>query len=198
MSAYDVLIHDSTASEAAKVEIHVVTVSDADNAVGVSVTDETVLVESVTSTSSVSEIIDEVVIDSEYDTCANSAPSPQSLFAIAGDALDVGMPVYMSSVGSLFKSASDGMPQANVAGLATYAAQIGDLCSYTTDGQVQRSDWTAIAGTQRLIPGTQYYLSAEPGEITDIPPDTGVAVPVGTAVYDTTLDVEIGQPIKLI
>jgi hypothetical protein len=197
MSAFEVVIDDKMLSVPARLDEQTVTVTESAGAVAVGLVDETVLVQAESAQITVMEIIDEVVIDSEYDTCANPAPSPQALFAIAGAALDVGMPVYMSSSGSLFKAASTGLPAANVVGLATYAAQIGGMCSYTTDGQVQRSDWTAIAGTSRLSVGKIYYLSATAGMITDIPPETGVAVPIGTAVYDTTLDVEVGQAIQL-
>jgi len=206
MSASEVIFTEFDATSTASILDNVVTVDESEVIIGVAsqsqsvavdVDEYLVLVDSATVAISVTDVVDEIVIDSEYDTCANPAPSPKALFAIAGENLDVGMPLYMDSQGVLFKASATGIA-ANVIGLATYVASDGGLCSYTTDGQVQRSDWTFIAGTPRLSVGKMYFLSALPGKITDIPPNTGVAVPVGTAVYDTTLDVEIGQSIQLL
>jgi hypothetical protein len=198
MSAFEVFLSDASATESARLLEQVVEVSETETRATVAMVTETVLVQSETAQITVREVIDEVVISSDYDTCANPAPSEYALYAPAHAVLDSGMPVYLNRLGGLSLAASTGYPEAAVIGVTLSPAVLSELAQYTTDGRVQRTDWSAIAGSPRLSAGDTYYLAAIPGKITNIPPQTGIAVPIGTAVYDTTLDVEIGQPIGLI
>ena len=107
------------------------------------------------------------------------------------------MPVYMDSSGKIWQADSSGFPQAGVIGLVSSAASPGALAGYSADGVAQRTDWSAIAGAEKLNVGAEYYLGASPGTITDVPPVSGIAVRLGRAAYNTTLDIEIGTPIQL-
>lgn len=71
--------------------------------------------------------------------------------------------------------------------IATDGAPVKGVVNYTTDGTVQRSNWTLIAGTNLLTVGETYYVSAR-GMI-------GLAGtrPIGVAISPTTLRVQIGQ-----
>ena len=95
---------------------------------------------------------------------------------------------------------ADDLATSLVIGLATADALATETATYTSDGQVTRSDWTAIAGTASLTPGVIYFLDpTTAGKITATAPTTigDFVVRLGRALTTTTLDVEIGWPIGL-
>lgn len=133
------------------------------------------------------------------DTPQGHPPSPgtHTLYLDAAEAVKAGQPIYLLE-GEAAPAQNDAYPQAGVVGIALGQAPAGSEVGFTSDGLVTLSDWSFAAGTTRLEAGAEYFLGAAPGTITTIPPSTGVAVRVGRAVYDTTLDVEIGTPIQLL
>lgn len=108
-----------------------------------------------------------------------------------------GMALYVPSDGSVDLARADTFP--NVVGLASSDAAPG-IGEYITEGQITRSNWSAVAGTATLSPGAYYYLSPSvAGQITSVAPTTPgqSVVVVGRALTQTTLDVEITPPILL-
>lgn len=109
----------------------------------------------------------------------------------------VGMALYVPSDGSVDLASASSNP--NVVGLAKVDAAPG-IGEYITEGQITRSNWSAVAGTATLSPGAYYYLSPSvAGQITSVAPTTPgqSVVVVGRALTQTTLDVEITPPILL-
>ncbi len=83
-------------------------------------------------------------------------------------------------------------------GFALTAAEPAFSVGYLTEGKLQLVDWSAVAGTASLTPGSAYYLDAvTAGRITSAAPTTGYVVRLGRATSATILDIEIEPPIKL-
>lgn len=119
--------------------------------------------------------------------------------AEAADNLTEGMPIYIDGTGRLQKAQSDLIAAHQVAGLMVADVTTGVSGDYLTDGPIEKLDWTTVAGTTDLTPGTLYYLDSTPGMITTVAPtaDGYYVVPIGRAQTTRKLDIEIGQPIRL-
>jgi hypothetical protein len=116
------------------------------------------------------------------------------------EAVLVGSPVYMKGTGhlGLARAVSGGL--ATVAGLSTVDRSAGFSVSYLTEGKVSRPNWTAITGSSLLTPGATYFLDpTTAGKLTTIAPTTPgqFVAPVGKATNTTTLDIEIGQTVRM-
>lgn len=123
-----------------------------------------------------------------------------SLSAVVDADVEIGTPVRMKANEHLALAQADDVTTTYVTGLATANTLTTFTGTYTSDGQVTRSDWTSIAGTALLTPGATYFLSAATaGMITATAPstETEFVVRVGRAINITTLDVEIDWPISL-
>jgi hypothetical protein len=107
--------------------------------------------------------------------------------AEADSAILAGQPVYVLASGHIDLALADAMPQAGVAGLATAAAAATFAASYAL-GPLGLADWSAVAGTQYLVPGAIYYLSTTvAGTITTIAPAAGYLVVIGRALSPSQL-----------
>lgn len=111
-----------------------------------------------------------------------------------------GMVLYVPSDGHVDLARADAASTTRAVGLANEDVTASATGDYITEGQIEKSDWTTVAGTTFLTPGVFYYLSTtNAGQITSTAPSTATeyVVVVGRALTNTVLDVEIAQPILL-
>ena len=118
--------------------------------------------------------------------------------AEADASISVGQPVYVkvtSHVG--LAAATDSIFGA--IGFAITAGEPGFSMTYVTEGKLTLTDWTLVAGTSTLVPGSIYYLSTTAGQITDVAPsgEGNYVVRVGAPASTLTLDIEIELFVRL-
>jgi len=124
------------------------------------------------------------------------ADVPESRYELtANETINVGQPVYVSAADTVNLADADTLNTSHVLGLAVTDATANSNVIVMADGSVERSDWTAIAGTANLVPGAVYYLSTTAGYLTVTPPtgDGDHVVRCGVAVNLTTIDIEINE-----
>lgn len=127
-------------------------------------------------------------------------PEALSHSAEADSTIKIGYPIYMKATGHLDPAQADAAGPTQVIGLSISDANVGFACTYITEGTVERTDWTEVAGSATLVPGNTYFLSpTTAGQITNVAPSTlgQYVVRVGRAITTTKLDVEIELPILL-
>lgn len=110
-----------------------------------------------------------------------------------------GQPVYVNRVtGKLGLAAAITQEKATAVGLTVAAIASGFVGQVDEEFHTE-ADWTAIAGAAMLAVGQTYFLSATPGQITNVAPTSiGQYVTViGVAIDPTTLSIQLGQPILL-
>jgi hypothetical protein len=123
--------------------------------------------------------------------------SAETITAIFASITSKGAPLYVDGTAVELAQANGVV---NVVGVAAEDVANGAEGRYQTEGQVERDDWTPVAGTSLLSPGAVYYLSPDTaGRITVTAPTAGghVVLTIGRALSATVLDVEIGEPILL-
>lgn len=114
--------------------------------------------------------------------------------------VEIGTPIYLGINGHANAAQADSAATAKVVGLSLSSTAPTFSCTYITDGQVIRSDWTDITGTASLTPGAYYFLDPDNlGQMTTTAPTTGgdFVLRLGQAQSTTVFDVEIQQPIRL-
>lgn len=115
-------------------------------------------------------------------------------------AVVTGNPVYVKTNGHIDLAEANHPSTTHVTGFVTADANPGFSASFVTEGQITKSDWTAVIGTNDLTPGSIYYLSPDnPGEMTATAP-TAVGefvVSLGRAISTEIFDIEINNPIRL-
>jgi hypothetical protein len=134
---------------------------------------------------------------------------PESQSYTAGETLIQGDFVYVSGTSVFKASALSGVAAFNygVIGATTVAAPAGSGISVSTDGIVSIGNENVTADVS-LVPGEFYYLSKYSGQITRYATASGlvsasgtneyqVSVPVGFAVSNSELNVEIQPPVIL-
>jgi hypothetical protein len=120
--------------------------------------------------------------------------------AIFDSTTQTGMSVYVSSSGHVDLAQADDAVAAIAVGLAVNNVIVGQTGEYLTEGQIERSDWTNVVGTEFLTPGAVYYLStSDPGQLTITAPTTigQFVVIIGKALTTTMFDIEIAQSVLL-
>ena len=120
--------------------------------------------------------------------------------AEADSPTQIGSPLYLTGVGHVDLAQANTAGTVQVAGLALEVVGVGFSCDYISEGSIERSNWSVIAGTTSLSPGATYFLDpTTAGRITTTAPTiTGqYVVRVGRAISTTTLDIEIELPILL-
>ncbi len=120
--------------------------------------------------------------------------------AEADSTIKIGNPLYLTGVGHVNPAKADAAGTTQVVGLSITDTSATFTCNYLTEGRIERSDWTDIAGVTNLSAGVTYFLDLTlSGRITSTAPSaTGqYVVRVGRAVNTTTLDIEIELPILL-
>lgn len=128
-----------------------------------------------------------------------SATSAIQLEAEADSQIKIGNPIYLKANGHTEPAKADNINTVQVVGVSISDTAATYSCKYITEGQVERVDWTEIAGTASLSPGISYFLDIISGKITTIAPTTTrqYVVRIGRAVSTIRLDVEIELPILL-
>lgn len=125
------------------------------------------------------------------------------LEAEAGVALTAGQVVYASTAGKWELAKADSITATRAYGLVTTDVNAGFLGTVLNAGQLEltTSEWDDViegAGTGGLTPGAIYFLSnSAAGEITTTPVTTGFRVPVGRAITDARMAVQLEECIKL-
>lgn len=120
--------------------------------------------------------------------------------AEAGTNIKTGYPLYLTTGGLINPAQADAPVTTQAAGVSISDTAAGSIGQYITEGRVERSDWTEVAGTLNLITGATYFLDPlVAGHITNLAPSaTGhYVVRIGRAVSTELLDVEIELPIRL-
>lgn len=123
-----------------------------------------------------------------------------SSLAEADSQIKIGNLIYLKSDGHMDLAKADNSSTAQAVGVAIEDANAAEACSYITEGQVERGDWTTIADVVSLTPGVSYFSSAATaGKITATAPTIvgQYVVRVGRAISATKLDIEIESPILL-
>ncbi len=108
--------------------------------------------------------------------------------------------VYISSDGHVDLALADALATSGVVGVAFEAVVATNTGEYVTEGPITLDDWTNVAGTEFLTPGSLYYLSKDTaGRITTTAPGDGgeCVVLIGRATSATSLDIELSPPILL-
>jgi hypothetical protein len=114
--------------------------------------------------------------------------------------IKIGYPVYLKTSGHVAPAQANEPGTAQVAGISISDTAPTFACKYITEGRVERTDWTEVAGTALLSAGATYFLDPLiAGRITTTAPVSSghYVVRVGRAVTSNTLDVEIELPILL-
>lgn len=120
--------------------------------------------------------------------------------AEADSTIVIGNPVYLTGAGHVNPARADAAGTTQVVGLSITDTSAGFTCNYLTEGRIEKSDWTAVAGVANLSAGVTYFLDPSvAGHITSTAPSVvgQYVVRVGRAVNTTTLDIEIELPILL-
>jgi len=120
--------------------------------------------------------------------------------AQADGQIKIGYPVYLKTSGHVDPAQANDSATAQVAGISISDTEATFACKYITEGRVERTDWTEVAGTALLSAGATYYLDPLTAgrTATTAPVSSGhYVVRVGRAVTSNTLDVEIELPILL-
>lgn len=104
--------------------------------------------------------------------------------AIAGEAIVMGNAIYIGSDGMAYKAQASVTPLNNPVGAAMNNRAIGGTVKYRCVGTMTIPDWTTIAGSAQLTPGSRYYLSDDTaGTLTTTTPS--VRIPMGVALSTT-------------
>ncbi len=120
--------------------------------------------------------------------------------AEADSTIIIGNPLYLTAAGHVITAQANSSVTAQVAGLSITDTSIGETCQFLSEGRIERSDWTSVAGVTNLSAGVFYYLDpAVAGHITSTAPTSAgqYVVRLGRAIDTTTLDIEIELPILL-
>lgn len=111
-------------------------------------------------------------------------------------------PVYISAANTFNKAAANAAGTAKVLGFAQDAINSAAAGYIQTDGILSGTtgEWDAVAGTTGgLTAGTEYFLSATAGFITDTAPSSAgnYVAKVGIALSTTELEISFGERILL-
>lgn len=118
---------------------------------------------------------------------------------VADEELAPGEAVYINNNGRLSKAQNDLIIAPRVVGLILEGGGLGASCKYLTDGTLTLEDWSGVVGSITLSVGALYYLSNLPGKLTMTAPtlEGYYVIPIGRAVSQFVLDIEIGQAVRL-
>jgi hypothetical protein len=123
-----------------------------------------------------------------------------SYYALADAAMSAGQVLYIKSNGHVAPARANAAATTGAIGLVFADVDTGETACYITEGHITLADWSAVAGVVSLTPGSNYFLSTSAaGKIVAVAPTAqgDYVVRVGRATSGTTLDIEIGSPIRL-
>jgi hypothetical protein len=125
-------------------------------------------------------------------------PTPTSYYlAESDDTIKMGQPIYIKASGHAGLAVATGAATAAVIGLAVSDAVPTHNIEYVTDTSLTLTDWSEVIGTESLTSGAIYFLALSIGKLVTPAPTSGYVVPVGRAASTNTLDIEIGQSVRL-
>lgn len=117
-----------------------------------------------------------------------------TITSVAAHPIAIGQPIYITPVGTIDLAIQSSIP---CIGIALNNAAPGESVGYASEGHVTRDNWTAVAGDVYLLPGLVYFLAGT-GQITHVPPTTGLIQRVGIAASRFILDIEVTQAVQLV
>ena len=143
-------------------------------------------------------------LDGYHPGTGNGGDPDLSLYTLtSAAAISEGAPVYVSSANTVDSANASPTPSAAACfplGFATSATSgAAQDIEVLTEGHIELTDWTSIAGTANLAPGTKYKLATVAGTITATAP-TGNGehvVDVGIAITTKILDIEISRAVVI-
>lgn len=135
----------------------------------------------------------------------NGDPDANVIDVTANENITRGQPVYVNvsnNQAGPAKAAPDAGPsylRTQVVGFSEDTVNSGETVTIRTEGTLNLSDWTNIAGTTTLTTGVSYFLSETSGNISTTAPTTNnsVLIVVGRAVTPNIIDIEVGERIIL-
>ena len=146
-----------------------------------------------------------IVIDHTDDTTTitsvgSSAPVVNMTNVDAGTVIKA-TPVYTFGSGTFKAGRANTQSTIKLVGLTTTSVDQSAVGLIQTDGIVTAStlEWDAVTGdVGGLTPDTLYYLSeTDAGKMKTTPPTSGYVVPVGPAISDTQLKINLNSTILL-
>lgn len=142
-----------------------------------------------------------VLQEQAQDIASSAVTSANSFVAISDQIVIKGNAVYVKSATGRFGLATNdqGIEQAKVVGFSLGQANIDQIASIFTGGLLELSDWSNIANSSQLIPGTAYYLDVD-GKITSNAPSTPSAsflTRIGTSLTTNILKINI-EPVLVL
>ena len=91
--------------------------------------------------------------------------------AEADSTITIGNPLYLTGAGHVNPARADAAGTTQVVGLSITDTSPTFTCKYLTEGRIERSDWTAVAGVATLSAGVTYFLDPTvAGQITSTAP----------------------------
>jgi len=123
-----------------------------------------------------------------------------SYYALADVDMSAGQVLYIKSNGHIALARANAAATMGAVGLVFADVDTGETACYITEGHITLADWSAVAGVVSLTPGSNYFLSTSvAGRIMAVAPTAqgDYVVRIGRATSGTTLDIEIGLPIRL-
>lgn len=116
---------------------------------------------------------------------------------VSNEDILAGFPVAVNRAnGKLIKAVASLKSSAFVVGLLLTDVSSGFVGSFSAS-RIQLNDWTAVTGSQHLLPGQTYFLSSSGGLTTNPPSSPSCITIVGNAIDVTTFSVGIRPPIQL-
>lgn len=103
-----------------------------------------------------------------------------------------GLWVYFSSTTAVLASHTS-LASSEVCGALNSETAPGETAQIITEGEIHLEDWTDVAGTEFLSPGSVYYLQLN-GQMRVTAPTSGSVVILGRAMSTTRFDIEISEP----
>lgn len=107
--------------------------------------------------------------------------------AAVGESVLVGQVVRLSNSFVHLAAAN----QSSYAAVGVVIQVDSNTAIFTSDGTVTLNDWSAVTGSELLIPNERYFLQTAAGMLGVAPPNDAPVVTVGRAINEYALDIEI-------
>lgn len=121
-----------------------------------------------------------------------SDTNPLVISLLAEQNIQRAQPIYITNNGTLALADMSHPSE----GVAINGINLGDQCSYISEGHVVRDNWLSLIGENELRKGKIYFLSGT-GLLSHIPPTSGLIQQIGVAASAYMLDVELKQAVIL-
>lgn len=123
---------------------------------------------------------------------------PSSYDVTANETVVTGQPVYLSGNNTINLADASLTTTANVFGLVSAGASANGTATVLSEGSVNQANWTTVAGSTNLTPGSVYYLSGTTGKMVTTKPTGGAdtIIQLGTAVSTTKFNIEVQEVVE--